>query len=180
MKFSLLTFAGLAAIATGIAAIPIGPNAGVEAQHGRMAGRMSITYVNKAAASDMYEIQSARLASTRAHRPAVRQFAMMLATDHSRTTQLLTEAARSDGLAPPPPMLEPAQRTMLRQLERARDRDFERLYLGQQVTAHQMALSLHRTYARSGDGRALRRVASSAVPIVQGHLTEARQLERGR
>lgn len=77
-------------------------------------------------------------------------------------------------------MLEPAQRTMLRQFERARDRDFDRLYLSQQVPAHQQALALHRTYARSGDGRALREVAASAVPIIQRHLTEARALARAR
>jgi putative membrane protein len=180
MKFTLLTLAGLAAIAVGTSAVPFGPNAGVEAQRGRAAGRMSMTYVSKAGASDLYEIESSRLATRRARRPAVRQYAEMLATDHNRTTELVTAAARSDGLAPRAPMMEPAQRTMLRQLQRAGDRDFDRLYLSQQVPAHQQALTLHRTYARNGDGRALRGVAANAVPIIQRHLTEARALARGR
>jgi putative membrane protein len=77
-------------------------------------------------------------------------------------------------------MLEPAQRTMLRQLERARDGDFDRMYLNQQIPAHQQALTLHRNYARTGEGRALRQTARGIVPVVQTHLDRARQLARMR
>ena len=47
-----------------------------------------------------------------------------------------------------------------------------------QVPAHQQALTLHSGYARSGDVPTLRQTAQGAVPIVQGHLTQAQQMLR--
>jgi len=180
MKSPMLILAAAVAVSGAAALIPYGPDSGAVAQRGMRPGRAAMTYVAKAGAADLYEIQSSQLAVARATRPRLRDFAQMLVTDHTRTTQLVADAARSDGLSPPPPMLEPAQRAMLRQLQRARPRDFERLYLSQQIAAHQQALSLHRNYARVGDGQALRRVAGDAVPIVQHHLDDARRLSRGR
>src|SRR4051794_2409211 len=166
MKSSFLTFSAALAVAFGVAAtVPADPSARAEAQRGP--GRGAMTYVAKAGASDMYEIQASQMAATRARRPQVREFAQMLVTDHNRSTQMVTDAARSDGLNPRPPMLEPAQRAMLRQLERARDRDFDRLYLSQQIPAHVQGLALHRNYARNGQGAALRRAAADIVPVVQ-------------
>ena len=179
MKSPFLMFSAALAVTLGVAATAPGdPSARAEAQRGP--GRGAMTYVAKAGAGDLYEIQSSQLAVTRARRPQVREFAQMLVTDHNRSTRMVADAARSDGLSPRPPMLEPAQRTMLRQLERARDRDFDRLYLNQQIPAHQQALTLHRNYARTGDGRALRQTAQGIVPVVQGHLAQARQLARMR
>lgn len=163
----------------GVAGLPIDLGTRAEAQR-RGPVRADLTYVAKAGASDLYEIESSRLAAQRAQRAEVREFAQMMLTDHNRTTQLVTEAARSDGLSPLPPRLEPRQRTMLRELERTGNRDFDRVYVSQQLAAHQEALTLHRTRARSGPRTALARVAASAVPIVQGHLTHVRQLSRRR
>ena len=177
---SMFILASALALSAGSAILPYGPNSGADAQRRMGAGRAAMTYVAKAGAADLYEIQSSQLAAQRATRPRVRAFAQMLVADHTRTTQLVSDAARSDGLNPPPPSLEPAQRSLLRQLERARPRDFERLYLNQQIPAHQQALTLHRAYARGGEGAALRRVAGDAVPIVEHHLAEARSIARGR
>jgi putative membrane protein len=179
MQSRFLTLSATLALALGVAAtVPAGPSARAEAQ--RHVGRAAMAYVAKAGAADLYEIQASQLAATRARRPQVREFAQMLVTDHTHSTQMVSDAARSDGLDPRPPMLEPAQRRMLRQLERARDRDFDRLYLGQQIPAHQQGLALHRSYARNGEGRALRRTAGEIVPVVQHHLERARQLARMR
>jgi putative membrane protein len=176
----LHVLSAVAAVISVAVALPADPTASVEAQRGRGPGRAAMTYVAKAAASDLYEIESSRLALDRAQRPAVREFARMLVTDHTRTTELVAAAARADGVTPLPPQLEPAQRTMLRQLQRHRGPGFDRVYLDQQLIAHQQALTLHRNYARNGAGNDLRRVARNATPVIQGHLGHARQLARGR
>jgi putative membrane protein len=173
------------------AALTIAASAGMtanssdaQAQSGRRGGmqvrvdRMSMAYVAKAGASDLYEINSSRLAMERASRPDVREFARMLVADHSRTSEQVMAAAREAGMTPPPPMMESHQRQMIRQLERTRGPAFDRLYANQQVTAHQQALTLHRTYARNGRVEPLRRVATSAVPVIQAHLQHARRLTR--
>lgn len=163
-----------------LAASALGASLPAAAQmHRAMAPRgATMTYVAKAGAGDLYEIQSSQIAARRAHDPRVREFAAMLVTDHQRTTEQVLAAARASGLRPGPAMLEPAQRQMIRQLERAPAARFDRLYLSQQIPAHRQALMLHQRYARSGDSPALRRVASGAVPVVQAHLAHARRLAR--
>jgi putative membrane protein len=131
-------------------------------------------YVEMAAASDLYEIQSSQLASSRAQNPAIREFAQMLIEHHTMTTQQLTAAATAAG-TPPTPDLMPMQEQMIAELQNARG-NFDQVYMRQQVQAHEMALALHSNYARNGDTPALRAVASAAAPIIQQHLDRARQL----
>jgi putative membrane protein len=133
-------------------------------------------YVQMAAASDLFEIQSSPLAATRAQRAEVREFAQMLVTHHTQTTAQLTAAAQASG-GMPQPMLTPMQASMMQELQQAPAGGFDQAYLRQQVPAHEMALELHRDYAARGDTAALRTVAAAAVPIVQQHLTRARQLD---
>ena len=128
-----------------------------------------------AAASDLYEIQSSQLATSRAQNSAVRQFAQMLIEHHTMTTQQLTAAATAAG-TPPSPSLMPMQAEMISQLQGENGAGFDQLYLRQQVQAHEMALALHQNYARNGDTPTLRTVAQAAVPIVRQHLDRARSL----
>ena len=133
-------------------------------------------YVAMAGSSDLYEIESSRLALQRAPSAAVKQFAQMMIDHHTMTTQQVTQAARAAGMTPPPPSLLPPQRAMLDELQPANGATFERLYLRQQQAAHRMALALHQNYARSGDTAQLRQTAGSAVPIVQRHIDQLHHL----
>ncbi|HEX8380484.1 MAG TPA: DUF4142 domain-containing protein [Allosphingosinicella sp.] len=132
-------------------------------------------YVQMAAASDLFEIQSSQLALSRAQNPEVRAFAQLLIEHHTMTTQQLTAAATAAG-TPPNPTLMPMQAEMISQLQGANGADFDRLFLRQQVPAHEMALALHSNYAGHGDTPTLRTVAAAAVPIVRQHLERARAL----
>jgi putative membrane protein len=134
-------------------------------------------YVTLAAASDMFEIQSSQMALTKAQNPAIRDFAQMMVTHHTQTSQQLMAAAQAAGMSPPPPMLPAPVQRMLSELQQASGAKFDRVYMRQQVLAHQMALALHRNYAASGDTPALRQVAAAATPIVEQHLVRARQLD---
>lgn len=134
-------------------------------------------YVRMAAASDLYEIQSAQIALQKSRRQDVRQFAQMLNRHHRQTTRELMRAARTARMAPVAPALMPMQVGMIRELRQARGSTFDNLFIDQQVKAHEMALSLHRNYASSGDTPALKRTAQAAVPIIEQHLSRARQLD---
>jgi putative membrane protein len=132
-------------------------------------------YVEMAAASDLFEIQSGRMAAERAQSPAVRQFGQMLVQHHTQTTAQLAAAATAAG-TPPTPDLMPMQVTMMAQLRDASGSEFDATFARIQVQAHEMALALHSNYARNGDTPALRAVASAAVPVVQQHLNQARSM----
>jgi putative membrane protein len=137
-------------------------------------------YLSAAAASDQFEIQSSQLALSQAQRPEIREFAEMLVMHHMQTTQRLATAAQESGISPPPAALTPAQQRMLAELQQAPAGAFDRVYLRQQVPAHQTALMLHHNYALGGDNPELRRVAASAVTVVQRHLDEIRRIDPPR
>jgi putative membrane protein len=133
-------------------------------------------YVGMAAAGDLFEIQSSRLALSRAQSPAVKDFAQMMIDHHGGTTAQLDAAARAARVSPPLPALLPTQARMIEALQAASATDFDRLYISQQVQAHEAALALHGGYARNGDTAALRTFANATTIIVQQHLDRARQL----
>jgi putative membrane protein len=123
-------------------------------------------YVMAAGKSDLYEINSSQIAVDKSQNPAVKRYAQMLITHHQKT-----------GLAPPPPpALDPGATASINELQSAAPGDFDRIYLGQQVPAHQAALDLHKSYGKGGDQAPLRTSAKKAVPIVQQHLTAAERM----
>jgi putative membrane protein len=131
-----------------------------------------------AASSDMYEIQSSQMASSRAENGAMRSFAQMMITDHTSTTQQLMAAAQAAQLPPMTPRLLPMHADMLARLQARSGADFDREYATQQLMAHEQALALHSNYAARGDTPALRAVASGAVPVVSRHRDMVRQWPR--
>jgi putative membrane protein len=137
-------------------------------------------YVGAAAAGDLFEIQSAALAQQRAQSQAVRDYAQTMIADHAETTRRLTAAAQSVAISPLAPALLPMQARMMDRLRSAGSgAAFDRVYLDQQVQAHEAALALHSRYAADGDTPQLRTVAAAAVTVVQGHLDRVRQLAAG-
>ena len=53
---------------------------------------------------------------------------------------------------------------------------FERVYLSDQVDAHQATLDAAKVYAANGENPFLKSFAASAVPMIAGHLKQARRL----
>lgn len=175
-RYLLIAAAASLTALAGCAATDDGSMGATAAMAGDMTPSTRNAYVTMAAASDLYEIQSSQLAQSKAQRADVRQFAAMLIEHHTNTTAQLMAASQASGFNPPPPTLTPDKAAMIEQLRDASGADFDRAYLGQQVPAHEQALALHRNYASNGDTPALRTTATAAVPIIQGHLTQARQL----
>lgn len=136
-------------------------------------------YVMAAGQSDLYEINSSQVALEKSQNPAVRRFADMLIKHHQKTTAATLKAASKAGVTAPPPALEPGAVASVTELQTASPADFDRIYLAQQVPAHQAALDLHRSYAAGGDQAPLRTSAKSAIPVVQRHLDAATKLQKG-
>lgn len=132
-----------------------------------MTPRVAPAFVAMAASSDLYEIESSRLALQRTQVPMLRMHAEMMIRDHTNTTAQLKAAAASAGLGVSAQML-PMHAQLLDELTRSAN--FDATYRSQQITSHQQALKLMDTYARRGDVPQLRGVAAAAVPVVRGHL----------
>lgn len=134
------------------------------------------TYVASAASGDTYEIESSKLVLAHATNADVRNFARMMVTDHANTTAAVMAAAKQASVGNPGGP-NPKHAAMLKALRGASHANIERLYVDQQITAHEEALALHQGYAAQGDNPGLRDAAASAVPIVQRHLDEIRRIQ---
>ena len=134
------------------------------------------SFVDMAAASDMFELESARVAQEKSQTPAVRDFAQMMIADHTSSTEKLRQAAgQVEGVTVAPEMT-PAQQQQLTALRDATAEGFDALYKQQQVAAHEQALQLMQTYAEPGHPEPLMRFASTTAPIIERHLGMARDL----
>lgn len=139
---------------------------------------MAPGYLATAASSDMFEIQSAQLAHQMSQNPSVHNFANMLVTDHTQSTQMLMAAAAAARVPAPQPVLLPEHQALLDQLRAAGSGyAFDQAFQQIQIQAHQQALALHQNYATSGDVPALRTTAGQIVPVIQKHLQMAQSLQ---
>ena len=138
-----------------------------------------LDFVKMAGASDLYEIQSSQLVMQTTPDPALRRFAEMMVEHHTLTTATLTRAAQSEGLTPPPPMLDAPKTAMIRELQAATGVNRDVLYKQQQVMAHREALTLHASFAETGEAPALKAAAAAAVPIVSRHYNMIVAMEGG-
>lgn len=133
-------------------------------------------FVKMAGAGDLYEKTSSQMVLKTAKNPKVRDFANMMIKDHTDSTMKVKAAAKSDKVMVGSPKLMPEQQKMIADLKAAKPADRERVYVQQQVMAHQMALELHTTFAQSGDKPALKQAAAGIAPVVQHHLTELQSM----
>jgi putative membrane protein len=126
-------------------------------------------FATAVAASDLYEIESARLAANKSNSTEIKELAGHLLTDHQRSTaELKTLAAQADVKLTP--ALDAEKRAMLDQLKAASGAQFDRLFLQQQKTAHQKALALLQSYAGGGDTEPMKAFARKTSGVVEGHI----------
>jgi putative membrane protein len=133
-------------------------------------------FANAVAAADLYEVESARLAADKATSADVKSLAQHIRTDHEKSTSELKSAAGTANISVAP-KLDAEKQGMIDQLKAAaRGAEFDRLFLEQQKTAHQKALTLLQDYASGGDNEALKAFAAKTAAAVKGHLDHANSI----
>lgn len=134
-------------------------------------------YVPNAAEGDMYEIMSADIALERSQNAQVRALAQMIKTDHTQASEammrIVPQAAPDVQI---PTELDERRQGLLDNLRSASAENFDRVFLDQQVAAHNEALTLHRGFSDNTDAPALAAHARGAVPKIEAHLRQAEQL----
>lgn len=135
------------------------------------------TFANAAAASDMFEVETSKLAADKASAAKVKTFAANMVKMHTESTAKLKAAAASASPAiTPDPVLTPMQQQTLDALKGKSGADFDTAYAKAQVDAHQMTLDALKAYSASGDVPSLKAFAAEMVPVVTGHLNMAKGL----
>lgn len=128
-------------------------------------------FVEKAGASDTFEVDSAKLMTT-SKNPGVAKFARQMVVAHTKSTKTVTAAAEADHLALKAPSMTVGQRadiTALKAVPAGKTKDD--LYVKQQKAAHDDALALMKTYSASGTAPHLKAAATEITPVVEMHRT---------
>ena len=134
-------------------------------------------FLHIATSSNLWEVQSSRLALQVSGNPAVRTFAEMIIADHTLLAGNMAAAGKAAGTLPPPPeALMPFDQARIDQLRATPAMSFDGTYREMQIAAHQQAISLFQIYAAQGDNPVLRSMASQTLPMLQKHLAAAEAL----
>ncbi|WP_159981734.1 MULTISPECIES: DUF4142 domain-containing protein [unclassified Novosphingobium] len=134
-------------------------------------------FANIAAASDAFEIESSKLAITKATTAKIKAFANDMVEAHTKSTaQLKAVAGAASPAITPDAALSAAQKATLDQLGAKSGTDFDRAYAAAQVSAHEEALDTLKGYAAGGEVASLKEFASKLIPTVAAHLNMAKSI----
>jgi putative membrane protein len=135
-------------------------------------------FANAAAASDAFEIESSKLAATKASSAKVKAFAAQMIAAHTKSTaKLKATAATLSPAITPDPTLAPDQQAMLDSLKAVEGTAFDTTYATNQAAAHQATLDKLKAYAANGEEPKFKELATGLIPTVTAHLNMAKGLK---
>ena len=134
-------------------------------------------FVKEAAMSDMFEIESSKLALQRGNE-ATKAFAQQMIDAHQKTTAELKAMLDSGNVkGPASTALSDEQKESLDELSAMNGDDFNDAYQDDQEEAHEDAVDLFKRYAQEGDNAELKAWAAKTLPDLQHHLKMAQDLD---
>ena len=133
-------------------------------------------WVKTVTSSNMFEIESSKLAEQKGTTEDVKTFAAQMIKDHTKAGEDLKATLEKAKMQPPPEALSPKHAAMMKLLQDANGTDFEMLYIDMQASAHMEAVSLFQTYAGSGDNAAVKAFAKATLPTLEMHKMHVKKL----
>lgn len=133
-------------------------------------------FVDRAAVSDMFEIESSRLALQRAQLPATRSFAERMVMDHAAGSTRLSQLVAGSTLTVPM-ALDPEHEKMLARLVAASPMEFDAAYIQAQQTGHKAAVEMFTNYVALGTEPALKAFAADMLPTLRNHQNEVQVMK---
>lgn len=134
-------------------------------------------FVQAAANTDAFEIQSSELAAERAARQDVKDFAGMMVRDHRATTQELATLAPRLNMPVPAPQLAADMTGDLNRMRGLSGEAFDDAYLDEQVEAHNNAIGTFERYIQGASAGPLRDWAQATLPKLRTHRDNVQRLE---
>ena len=133
-------------------------------------------FVQQAAIGGLAEVQEGQLATAQAGSASVKQFGQQMIEQHTPNNQALAALAKEKGLAVPA-TTDAAHMADAAALKNTTGAAFDTAYIAGQVTGHEKMEVLMETEIQSGGDTDLKAFAEKTLPVVQGHLKMAQQLQ---
>ena len=139
-------------------------------------------FVNKAAASDRFEIESSKLAEASSMSPAVKEFAAMMIKDHTAMNEKVQKVAQKLSLTPAQSALsrglEAKANAAITGLKATSGEVYDEGYIASQVSMHGDAQEAARdSLMPSAKSEELKTLLQEAKTKIDAHLQQAQQLQ---
>jgi len=134
-------------------------------------------FVDFAAQTDMMEAHLAQMAQDQADAQAVKDYAQMLNSDHTKDYTMLTDTASKDGLTVPKG-LDAKHDAIIRPFEKLKGAAFDHKYITTMISGHEQAITEYKHEAADGQNADIKQYATNALPVLQKHLDGAKNLEK--
>lgn len=134
-------------------------------------------FVTGLATGNMYELEAAKVAAAKSTNADVKALAAMITKDHTAAGEKLMAAAPA--AAPDvaiPTTLDERRKGLIDNLNAATPGDFDKVYLDQQVAAHNETLTLLNGFSGNTDAPTLSALAQELIPTVTAHRDRAQAL----
>jgi putative membrane protein len=131
----------------------------------------------KVAVANAFAIKSSELAAEQSQSSDVKSFAQQMIAYHTKAGQEFQSALQAAKIPPPPRQeLNAKQKAALSKLRALRGAAFDKAYLSGQLKGHKEAVSLFRSYAKSGRTPELKQFAERMLPTLERHMQMAQDL----
>jgi len=135
-------------------------------------------FVTEAASSDMFEIESSKLALDRSD-AETKTFAQQMLTDHQKTSDGLKALVSAGKVkATLPTAMSSSHQSMLDDLKKLNGDDFTKQYHSDQEDVHEDAVDLFKRYGDEGENAELKTWAAKTRPALEHHLKMATDLNK--
>jgi putative membrane protein len=134
-------------------------------------------FVKDAAQSSQIEIESSKLAMTKASNPEVKAFAEKLVKDHTDASAELMKLVHSkNAMWPPDDPGMKAKKQKHESLQKLTGAEFDKEYLEDMISDHEAAMVVFGKESQSGKDAAIKAFADKTLPALRDHLKMARDL----
>ncbi|WP_328464718.1 DUF4142 domain-containing protein [Actinoplanes sp. NBC_00393] len=125
--------------------------------------------------ANLTQIKAGKIAAKKGGSATVRDLGQQFVTFHRKLDAQVKKAAHTvDVRLPDSPNSE--QTTLLRQYKTASTAEFDTLFVGSQILAHQRAFKMAQIAVDTGTNPAVKHIVATATPVVQKHYAALQQM----
>jgi putative membrane protein len=149
------------------------------ASKGAMAAKGSMTdqqFVDMAGQTDMIEAHLGQLAQENAASDQVKQYGQMLVTDHTADYQQLKALGQQANLTVPNAIDDQHYKEMIAPLAKLKGAAFDKKFEQEMVAGHTKAVDVYKKESDSAESPMVKSYASTAEPVLEKHLSDAKSL----
>ena len=146
----------------------------------RGTGMTDQQFVDFAAETDMVEANLGQLAQSLASSQRTKDYGQMLATDHTNDFHQLYSVAQQETLKMPDAIDTEHNKAMVDPFQKLKGIAFDQRYSREMVAGHTKAIAIYKKEAADAQNPALKSYAEQALPVLQKHLEDAKDLEKAK